>query len=179
MITVPPRNTSKLEGGKVEFICEAKALPANITHRWYHNGVDITQLSWLESRSLIRKDGLLFINPLTAEDSGLYTCEVSNGIGNPDSASAYLSVECKFIYLIMKGSICFPLVLKEIIAFRNIKFDTEINLMEDSMHLETEILKFKLNKFLIAFKPMKHGKKYQLLVVVYFLCSNCIIDEEL
>ncbi|XP_055945123.1 protein turtle-like isoform X2 [Argiope bruennichi] len=93
VITVPPRNTSKLEGGKVEFICEAKALPANITHRWYHNGVDITQLSWLESRSLIRKDGLLFINPLTAEDSGLYTCEVSNGIGNPDSASAYLSVE--------------------------------------------------------------------------------------
>ncbi|XP_054718152.1 protein turtle-like [Uloborus diversus] len=93
VITVPPRNTSKLEGGKVEFICEAKALPANITHRWYHNGIDITQLSWLESRSLLRKDGLLFINPLTAEDSGLYTCEVSNGIGNPDTASAYLSVE--------------------------------------------------------------------------------------
>ncbi|GFX95186.1 protein turtle [Trichonephila clavipes] len=93
VITVPPRNTSKLEGGKVEFICEAKALPANITHRWYHNSIDISQLSWLESRSLIRKDGLLFINPLTAEDSGLYTCEVSNGIGNPDSSSAYLSVE--------------------------------------------------------------------------------------
>ncbi|XP_015914377.1 protein turtle [Parasteatoda tepidariorum] len=93
VITGPPRNTSKLEGGKVEFICEAKALPANITHKWYHNGNDISQLSWLESRSLIRKDGLLFINPLTAEDSGLYTCEVSNGIGNPDSASAFLSVE--------------------------------------------------------------------------------------
>ncbi|KAG8193648.1 hypothetical protein JTE90_024012 [Oedothorax gibbosus] len=93
VITVPPRNTSKLEGGKVEFICEAKALPANITHRWYHNGIDISQLSWLESRSLIRKDGLLFINPLTAEDSGEFTCEVSNGIGNPDAMSAYLSVE--------------------------------------------------------------------------------------
>ncbi|GIY31897.1 protein turtle [Caerostris extrusa] len=49
VITVPPQNTSKLEGGKVEFICEAKALPANITHRWYHNGIDISQLSWLES----------------------------------------------------------------------------------------------------------------------------------
>lgn len=95
VITVPPQNTSKLEGGKVEFICEAKALPANITHKWYHNGVDISQLTWLESRSLIRKDGLLFISPLTAEDSGVFTCEVSNGIGSPDSASAYLSVECK------------------------------------------------------------------------------------
>lgn len=95
VITVPPRNTSKLEGGKVEFICEAKALPANITHRWYHNGIDISQLSWLESRSLIRKDGLLFINPLTAEDSGEFTCEVSNGIGNPDAMAAFLSVECK------------------------------------------------------------------------------------
>lgn len=93
VITVPPRNLTKLEGDKAEFICEAKALPSNVTHRWYHNGVEINQLSWLETRTLVRRDGTLFINPTSAEDSGKYTCEVYNGIGNPDLASAYLSIE--------------------------------------------------------------------------------------
>lgn len=117
VITVPPQNTSKLEGGKVEFICEAKALPANITHKWYHNGVDISQLTWLESRSLIRKDGLLFISPLTAEDSGVFTCEVSNGIGSPDSASAYLSVECKSQISYFQMMINFVFIKKSYITF--------------------------------------------------------------
>lgn len=93
VITVPPRNITKLEGDKAEFICEAKALPSNVSHRWFHNGVEISQLSWLETRTLVRRDGTLFINPTSSEDSGRYTCEVTNGIGNPESASAYLSVE--------------------------------------------------------------------------------------
>lgn len=107
----------------MEFICEAKALPANITHRWYHNGVDISQLTWLESRSLIRKDGLLFISPLTAEDSGVFTCEVSNGIGNPDSSSAFLSVECKLPVLkvfVFSSKICFDNI--KTVSFESIKF---------------------------------------------------------
>ena len=94
VITAPPRNQTRLEGDQIEMICEAKALPSNVTHRWYHNGVDISQLSWLETRTVIRRDGTLFINPSTAEDSGEYTCEVSNGIGTPDTSSAFLSVEC-------------------------------------------------------------------------------------
>ncbi|XP_067143840.1 protein turtle-like isoform X3 [Centruroides vittatus] len=93
VITLPPRNATKLEGDGVELICEAKAFPSNITHHWYYNGIDISELSWLESRTNIRRDGTLFINPTSAEDTGLYTCEVSNGIGNPNSASAYLNVE--------------------------------------------------------------------------------------
>ena len=94
VITAPPRNQTRLEGDQIEMLCEAKALPSNVTHRWYHNNIDISQLPWLETRTLIRRDGTLFINPSTAEDTGQYTCEVSNGIGTPDSASAYLSVEC-------------------------------------------------------------------------------------
>jgi hypothetical protein len=95
VITAPPRNLTKIEGEKVEMICEAKALPSNVTHRWFHNDIDISQLSWLETRTIIRRDGTLFINPSSAEDSGKYTCEVFNGIGTPDSANAYLSVECE------------------------------------------------------------------------------------
>lgn len=89
----PPRNVTKLEGDRAEFICEAKALPANITHRWYHNGNEISTLSWLETRTVVRRDGTLFISPTSAEDSGRFTCEVTNGIGESDSASAFLSVE--------------------------------------------------------------------------------------
>ncbi|XP_076333287.1 protein turtle-like isoform X2 [Tachypleus tridentatus] len=93
VITVPPRNLTKLEGDKAELICEAKALPANLTHRWLLNDKDISQLTWLVTRTVVRTEGNLFINPTSAEDSGLYTCEVFNGIGTPDRASAYLSVE--------------------------------------------------------------------------------------
>lgn len=96
VITSPPRNLTKLEGDKVELICEAKALPSNVTHRWFFNGIEINQLSWLDSRTTIRRDGTLFINPASAEDSGRYTCEVFNGIGTPDNSSAYLNIECKF-----------------------------------------------------------------------------------
>ncbi|KAG8194491.1 hypothetical protein JTE90_013246 [Oedothorax gibbosus] len=92
-ITTPPRNVTKLEGDRAEFICEAKALPTNVTHKWFHNGVEISQLSWLETRTVVRRDGTLFISPTSAEDSGKFTCEVTNGIGTPDSASAFLSVE--------------------------------------------------------------------------------------
>ncbi|XP_035210600.1 protein turtle-like isoform X3 [Stegodyphus dumicola] len=92
-IVLPPRNVTKLEGDRAEFICEAKALPTNVTHRWFHNGVEISQLSWLETRTTARGDGTLFIAPTSAEDSGKLTCEVTNGIGTPDTASAYLSVE--------------------------------------------------------------------------------------
>lgn len=93
VITGPPRNLTKLAGDKAEFVCEAKALPSNVTHRWFHNGVEISQLAWLETRTVVRRDGTLYINPSAAEDSGKYTCEVSNGIGQPEAASAWLSVD--------------------------------------------------------------------------------------
>lgn len=92
-ITGPPRNITKLEGDKTELVCITKALPSNVTHRWFQNGTEVGNISWMSSRVTIKKDGTLVINPVTAEDSGLFTCEVSNGIGNPDSASAFLSVE--------------------------------------------------------------------------------------
>ncbi|XP_022658535.1 protein turtle-like [Varroa jacobsoni] len=93
VITSPPTNLTKIEGNHAEFICEAKALPANITHRWLYNGIDIAKVSWLYTRTLLRQDGTLFIYPTSAEDSGWYTCEISNGIGQPDSATAYLNIE--------------------------------------------------------------------------------------
>ncbi|XP_023166127.2 protein turtle isoform X2 [Drosophila hydei] len=92
-IRVPPTNQTKLEGEKVIFSCEAKAMPGNVTVRWFREGSPVREVASLETRVTIRKDGSLIINPISADDSGQYLCEVTNGIGDPQSASAYLSVE--------------------------------------------------------------------------------------
>ncbi|KAK9507862.1 hypothetical protein O3M35_007634 [Rhynocoris fuscipes] len=93
VIMVPPTNKTKLEGEKVQFSCEAKALPGNVTVRWWKEGTPVKEVASLETRVTVRRDGSLVINPVAAEDTGQYTCQVSNGIGDPQSASAYLSVE--------------------------------------------------------------------------------------
>ncbi|XP_052837926.1 protein turtle isoform X10 [Drosophila gunungcola] len=92
-IRVPPTNQTKNEGEKVIFSCEAKAMPGNVTVRWYREGSPVREVAALETRVTIRKDGSLIINPIKPDDSGQYLCEVTNGIGDPQSASAYLSVE--------------------------------------------------------------------------------------
>ncbi|XP_033250088.1 protein turtle isoform X9 [Drosophila miranda] len=92
-IRVPPTNQTKLEGEKVIFSCEAKAMPGNVTVRWFREGSPVREVASLETRVTIRKDGSLIINPIKPDDSGQYLCEVTNGIGDPQSASAYLSVE--------------------------------------------------------------------------------------
>lgn len=96
---MPPTNQTKLEGEKVQFTCEAKAMPGNVTVRWFREGSPVREVAALETRVTIRKDGSLIINPVSADDSGQYTCEVSNGIGDPQSASAYLNVECELNFV--------------------------------------------------------------------------------
>ncbi|KAK9693367.1 Fibronectin type III domain [Popillia japonica] len=93
VIMVPPTNQTKLEGEKVQFNCEAKALPGNVTVKWFREGAPVKEVAALETRVTIRRDGSLVVNPVSADDSGQYLCEVSNGIGEPQSASAYLNVE--------------------------------------------------------------------------------------
>ncbi|XP_060532041.1 protein turtle isoform X2 [Cylas formicarius] len=93
VIMVPPTNQTKLEGDKVQFNCEAKAQPGNVTVKWFREGAPVKELASLETRVTIRRDGSLVINPVSSDDSGQYLCEVSNGIGEPQSASAYLNVE--------------------------------------------------------------------------------------
>lgn len=95
VITVPPSNQTRLEGDKVEFTCEAKGQPGNITVKWFREGSPVRELQQLESRVAVRRDGALVVNPVSADDAGQYLCEVSNGIGEPQSASAYLNVECR------------------------------------------------------------------------------------
>ena len=96
-IVNPPRNTTVLENNQVELSCGAKGTPSNITYRWYHKGILISQLAWLAHRTELKPDGTLVIKAATADVSGKLTCDATNGIGEPDTAFAYLSVECKFV----------------------------------------------------------------------------------
>jgi immunoglobulin superfamily member 9B len=95
VIMVPPTNQTKLEGEKAQFSCEAKALPGNVTVKWYREGIPVKEVSALETRVTVRRDGSLIVNPVSADDSGQFTCEVTNGIGEPQTAAAYLNIECK------------------------------------------------------------------------------------
>ena len=49
----------------------------------------------LEKKAKILSDGTLQIALITAEDSGWYTCEITNGIGKSITERAYINVECK------------------------------------------------------------------------------------
>ncbi|KAJ8936943.1 hypothetical protein NQ314_012124 [Rhamnusium bicolor] len=72
---VPPTNQTKLEGEKVQFNCEAKAQPGNVTVKWFREGAPVKELASLETRVTIRRDGSLVINPVSSDDSGQYLCE--------------------------------------------------------------------------------------------------------
>ncbi|UXI20801.1 hypothetical protein NH340_JMT06743 [Sarcoptes scabiei] len=89
----PPRNTTVLENNRLEMSCGARGMPSNITYRWYHKGILISQLPKLAHRTKIKPDGSLVIFSAEPDDSGQLTCDATNGIGEPDTAYAYLSVE--------------------------------------------------------------------------------------
>lgn len=92
---MPPQNTTKVEGEKLIFPCEWRALPSNATVVWYRDGIPVRHISSLETRIETPPNGNLIINPVKADDSGFYECRVTNGIGGTQNAVAYLNVECK------------------------------------------------------------------------------------
>nr|XP_046912205.1 protein turtle-like isoform X2 [Dermatophagoides farinae] len=92
-IVNPPRNTTVLENNRVEMSCGARGTPSNITYRWYHKGILISQLQKLAHRTKIKTDGTLVILSAEPDDGGKLTCDATNGIGEPDTAYAQLSVE--------------------------------------------------------------------------------------
>lgn len=51
----------------------------------------------------MRKNGTLVFAKVVGGDEGRYTCQVTNGIGRPIEASAYLAVECESIVFYVLG----------------------------------------------------------------------------
>lgn len=53
----------------------------------------------LKRRVSILIDGSLIIAQVKPEDAGTYTCAPSNSLGQPPTASAYLTVQCKYLFM--------------------------------------------------------------------------------
>lgn len=95
MIIRPPENQTVLENAMVKIPCKGEAKPDNFTVNWYKDGIPVRKLSPLGDRSTILPDGTLQISIITAENSGWYTCEITNGIGKSIREKAYINVECE------------------------------------------------------------------------------------
>ena len=101
------------------FPCKGEAKPANLTTSWFkwipfkkpkspryystrnkHPQFDkkpLRSINSLAGRFQVKSDGTLEISDVTASDEGKYECQITNGIGKPITASAYLAVECEFL----------------------------------------------------------------------------------
>jgi len=92
-ITNGPMDQNKTEGDMVNFECQGKGTPGNLTTRWYKEDRPIHEVPSLSDRTQTTKDGNLIIRQVKAEDGGVYVCELTNGIGAPQRARARLAVE--------------------------------------------------------------------------------------
>ena len=94
---VPPRNQTAVEGSQVQFDCEVDGYPNNITHRWYHNGVEVRAVEDGGSqRAVVLSNGSLIVNVTSiADDGGWYSCRPTNAIGEAPEAKAFLNITCK------------------------------------------------------------------------------------
>ena len=95
VITNPPLNQNKTEGDIVSFVCEGEGTPGNLSVSWYRDNTPIMSVSSMTDRVNVKAEGNLIINPVKADDAGTYVCEVTNGIGRPQRATANLEVTCK------------------------------------------------------------------------------------
>ena len=96
VITNPPLNQNKTEGDMVSFVCEGEGTPGNLSVSWYRDNLPITSVGSMHGRVNVQTSGNLIINPVKADDAGSYVCEVTNGIGRPQRATASLEVTCEY-----------------------------------------------------------------------------------
>ncbi|XP_075935574.1 protein turtle homolog A [Anarhichas minor] len=92
VIVVPPTSTSLNKSQNALLRCQAVADPPNMTYVWQRGGENVHHIESLKSRVKIMVDGTLLISRLIPEDSGNYTCMPTNGLLNPPTASANLTV---------------------------------------------------------------------------------------
>ena len=96
VITNPPLNQNKTEGDMVSFVCEGEGTPGNLSVVWFRDNVPITSVGSMHGRVNVKTSGNLIISPVKADDAGSYVCELTNGIGRPQTATANLEVTCEY-----------------------------------------------------------------------------------
>uniref|UniRef100_A0A8C5ULA3 Immunoglobulin superfamily member 9 n=2 Tax=Malurus TaxID=55806 RepID=A0A8C5ULA3_9PASS len=92
VIVVPPQNVTVNVSQDAFLACQAEAYPGNLTYSWFRGGSNVFHLSHLQSRVRVLVDGSLLLQRATPDDAGRYTCTPSNGLWEPPSASAFITV---------------------------------------------------------------------------------------
>ncbi|CAK8692716.1 unnamed protein product [Clavelina lepadiformis] len=94
-----PQEALVREGDGAEFRCVAKGYPPDITYRWYRNDELIPASSSSRRNFEVfeqrEEEGLLIIQNVQITHRGKISCEASNGVGVPISATTQLRVEFK------------------------------------------------------------------------------------
>ena len=82
------------ESDSILFKCAARGRPT-LNFQLSRNGSNLSQS---RHNSTCHADAMLTTTMLRArcEDAGLYTCEVHDGVGNPDQRTVTVFVNCKF-----------------------------------------------------------------------------------
>ncbi|KAG9354804.1 hypothetical protein JZ751_001517, partial [Albula glossodonta] len=93
IIIIPPEDATLNMSQDGILQCQAEAYPTNLTYVWWKQGENVYHIESLKSRVKILVDGTLLIPGLLPEDAGNYTCMPTNGLMNPPTASAYLTVK--------------------------------------------------------------------------------------
>ena len=78
-----PRNETVNETNPVLITCEASGYPAP-TITWTKDGNPLTA-----------SDKTVDITQSKRADTGRYVCKADNGVGQPQTAAAYITVQCK------------------------------------------------------------------------------------
>ncbi|XP_054611474.1 protein turtle homolog B-like isoform X1 [Dunckerocampus dactyliophorus] len=92
-IVSPPDNITVNISQDAFFTCQAEAYPRNLTYTWFWEEDNVFFKNDLKRRVSVLIDGSLIIAQVKPEDAGKYTCAPSNSLGQPPTASAYLSVQ--------------------------------------------------------------------------------------
>ncbi|KAK7793696.1 hypothetical protein R5R35_014160 [Gryllus longicercus] len=93
LLAIPPINQTTLEGQPAHFPCVTKDGSASVV--WFKDGEELSTVTALNSRYYINPEGSLTIEPTDMTDPGEYTCVVTNGQGDRQTASAFLNVQYK------------------------------------------------------------------------------------
>lgn len=96
LLKIPPVNQTVMEYDAALFHCSVKA-PDTMFVTWYKDGELLSTYHDLATRTIMGADGSLMITPTLMTDLGVYECIVKNNIGEQETASAYLNVQCEFI----------------------------------------------------------------------------------
>ncbi|XP_053906651.1 protein turtle homolog A isoform X5 [Cuculus canorus] len=92
VIVVPPQNITVNISQDAFLACQAEAYPGNLTYSWFQGSTNVFHLSRLRARVRVLVDGSLLLQRTTPDDAGKYTCNPSNGLWKPPSASAFVTV---------------------------------------------------------------------------------------